>query len=325
MASIPSIRGLDVGALPVEYDLFITTVGYESRAAFIAKNVSIKSTERMAIGFTERHVFNYDTNRDWYIREGYTVDETNDRDFGPLIRSRIDRFKLGSEPLRVCVDISSLTRSRLAVLVDTFRDVSLPAIYVHFLYALAAYSPAPKVTFVNRHVGPVLPAFAGWWTHPERPTVAVVGLGYEQNKALGAVEHIQAGEILLFIPTSSEPEYSTALETANETLLKEVRPSGRFHYVVERPLDCFVELELLVSSLLHDSNPILLPFGPKIFSLTAMLVAAVHPMVAVWRVSGAEEPTDRVATGEVTGLSVYFDNRGQLEATHRPQEASALR
>jgi hypothetical protein len=141
---------------------------------------------------------------------------------------------------------------------------------------------------------------------------------------LGAVEHIQAGEILLFILTSSQTEYSKALEIANETLLKEVRPSGRFYYVVERPLDCFVELELLVSSLLHDSNPILLPFGPKIFSLTALLVSSVHHKVAVWRVSGAEEPADRVPTGEVTGLSVHFENRSQSQSTRRPLEEPAL-
>jgi hypothetical protein len=311
--TIPLVRDLDTRALPDEYDLFIATVGYEDRATFISKNLSIRAAERIAVGFTEKHVFNYEANRDWYVREKYTVDEPGEADFGSLIRSKIQRLGFSSERLRLCVDISSMTRTRLAVLVDTFRQMSLPPIDAYFLYAVAAYSPAPKVTFVNRHVGPVLPSFAGWWIHPERPTVAVVGLGYEQNKALGAVEHIQVGEVLLFIPASSERQYSEALELANRTLLKEVRPSGRFYYVVDKPLDCFSDLELLVSSLLHDSNPILLPFGPKIFTLTSLLVAAVHPTAAVWRVSGAEEPTDRVAAGEVTGISACFDNPRRLE------------
>lgn len=322
-ATIPKVCDLDVGALPVEYDLFIATVGYEGRATFIPKNLNIKAIETIAVGFAEKHVFNYNANRDWYIGEKWLVEEPVDQDFEAVVRSGIDRLKYSSKPLRLCVDISSLTRKRLAILVDVFRDTTSPAMDVHFLYAVAAYSPAPKVTHVNRHVGPVLPSFAGWWTHPERPTVAIVGLGYEQNKALGAVEHIQAGEILLFIPTSSQTEYSPALELANATLLKEVSLSGRFYYVVDKPLDCFVQLELLVASILHDSNPILLPFGPKIFTLMSLLVACVHPRVAVWRVSGAEEPTDRIAVGEVTGLSVRFRNCGEKDGSSCGEVAAA--
>ena len=59
---------------------------------------------------------------------------------------------------------------------------------ISFLYALGKFSPPPSAQSLNAHVGPVLPAFAGWSMEPDTPPVAIIGLGYEEDRALGAVE-----------------------------------------------------------------------------------------------------------------------------------------
>jgi hypothetical protein len=183
-------------------------------------------------------------------------------------------------------------------------------IHVDFLYAVAAFSPPPAVTEANTHVGPVLPSMSGWWAEPERPIAALVGLGYEENKALGAVEHIQVSSIFTFTPRSPIEAYSPAVDEANRTLLQQVPRENRFVYDVDRPMDTFVELESFTFGVTRAHNLVVLPFGPKIFALCAMLIGIIHPEVAVWRVSGKEEKVDRTAAGEVYGLGVNFGDPG---------------
>jgi hypothetical protein len=67
-------------------------------------------------------------------------------------------------------------------------------------------------------------------------------------------------------------------------------------------------LESVVYGLLKSFNVIVLPFGPKIFTLCSLLVAGLHPTVSVWRVSagGAERPVNRRASGRITCLTVTF-------------------
>src|SRR5947207_11718086 len=106
----------------------------------------------------------------------------------------------------------------MAILMDSIRKhFTFPGLGVDFLYSLASFSEPPKSQPVNTHVGPISPPFAGWWTEPDRPTAAVVGLGYEEDKALGAVEHLQPGEVWVFTPQSVVAAYSPALDFANRT------------------------------------------------------------------------------------------------------------
>jgi hypothetical protein len=180
---------------------------------------------------------------------------------------------------------------------------------IDFVYTLAEFSPPPSLASPNTHVGPVLPAFSGWWTAPERSLAAAVGLGYEENKALGAVEHVQASSIWTFMPVSPVPEYTPALHQANRTLLALVPMTNRFEYRVDRPFDTFVALESFAFGITRHSNLIILPFGPKIFALCALIVAVIHPAIAVWRVSGAEEQIDRRSSGIVMGLRALMRSK----------------
>lgn len=294
------------------YDLFVATLGYETRSSFISKKADLKATKNIAIGFTSDQILKYQLNKSWFESAGFEVVEVEDKAFIEVMaRACNDACDTRATPekgrVRIAVDISSVTRLRMALILQFLgmASGSFP-IEVDFYYALAEFSDPPSRVQANTHVGPVLPSLSGWWTEPERPVAAAVGLGYEENRALGAVEHIQASAVFTFIPRSPVQAYTPALHVANRTLLQQVRPENRFEYDVAQPVDTFIALESFAFGITRSHNLILLPFGPKIFALTSMLVAIVHPDVAVWRVSGSDEKVDRHATGEIFGLSVDF-------------------
>lgn len=310
------------------YDLFFATIGYELRARYIAEHLSVSALERVAIGFESGRLFHYDENTRWYESANFAVYHFDDDSFGRLAKQQLAKIanrKDRHERIRVCVDFSSLTRVRMAMLVRIFAEIRLPqTLEVDFLYSLAAFSPPPSSTVPNRHVGPVLPSFAGWWTAPERPLAAAVGLGYEENKALGAVEHVQASSIWTFAPASPVFAYSPALDQANSTLLNLVPSANKFRYQVDRPFDTFIALESFTFGVTRNYNLVLLPFGPKVFALCALLAGIIHPEVAVWRVSGAEEATDRQANGEVYGLGMTVGSHQDVSLDSEVQTLSTL-
>ena len=312
-----SNRAVSAERLPIDwqdghYDLAIGAVGYEARSRHAFEVGKFKSDLKVAAAFTEQQVFEFHANVQSFRAMGFTVEEVPDQEYGDWCIRVIERARRSVLPsLRAIADISSLNRLRLANLLSAFQQARMPFdITVDFIYSLASFTAPIPQDNPNSHVGPVSKEFAGWWTEPDRPLNVIVGLGYEQDRALGAVEYLQAQDVWLFIPRSIIEDYTPQLEIANQSLLKSTEPSHQFVYHVRDPLDCFARLQSLVQGLQTQSNVVLLPFGPKLFVLCCLLVAASDQEIAVWRVSAqmADEPVNRMASGDRYGLRVLFRN-----------------
>lgn len=294
------------------YDLLVCSLGYESRARFVAETAGLEASRKIAIGFKDRRVLSYKKNREWFGRRGFEVLEPEEGSHFGLCRDVFESVLVGTRELselKIGIDVSSMTRSRIADWALVLRAASfVQRLWVDFYYSVAAFSAPPKIQPANVYVGPLAPETAGWTLEPERPVVAVVGLGHEEDKALGAIEHLQAGQVFVFIPSSAIKEYDKTVMSANRLLFDVFPAMGRSIYSVEKPETLFVRLESLVSGLKSDSSPVILPFGPKIFTVVSMLVGLVHRDVAIWRVSGneLEVPCQRHPSGIVVQLSVDF-------------------
>jgi hypothetical protein len=308
-------KSLIVEPLPLkwgadDHDLFICVAGYERRARYIAESLLPRAKMKVCIGFDKQKDFSFNENIAWFEENHFALHVVSDEHFTELARSVLPSDSELHRHLSVIVDISSISRFRLASLLEILSsETTTRSISVDFVYALAAYTSPVYHTVPNSHVGPVTPAFAGWWTEPDQAISAIVGLGYEEDRALGAVEFLQAAEVWAFIPVSVVHEYSPALLAANEVLLQAVPSERQVHYKVNDPADCYKTIQSLVHGLSLSRNPILLPFGPKLFALCCLLVGTLSPTVPVWRVSAQEqEPAvDRIAEGPVYGLRVLFE------------------
>jgi hypothetical protein len=292
------------------YDIVIATIGYEKRSRAISERFPNAAIFRKhACGYLKDHVLNYESNKEWFSNNQYIIAELADTDFGLWFEGVInDAMEKAVGVLRVRVDISSMTRTRLASVIEVLNRFELDKpLTVDFVYALAEYSPPPLAISRNTHVGPVAADFSGWWTEPDRPVAAVIGLGYEENKALGVLEHIQAAEVWLFLPHSPVAEYSPALNKANRSLLDMVEKSQILSYKVDEPFLTMSQIESLCSALNENRNVVMVPFGPKLFVLVSLLTSRLHyPDLAVWRVSGSEEVIDRTASQYIYGLRTVF-------------------
>lgn len=287
-----------------EYDVIICALGYEKRSIFVPQMINELPIHKYALAFTDRHVLSYPTNKDWYIRNSFEIIEFNPDTISGYLSSI---FALKSDNLKVVIDISSMSRSMLAHIIFSLKEARLPNCEATFLYAPAEYVHSHAESGPITVSEPVIPEFAGWSMYPEFLPAVIIGLGYEYDRALGVMEYLEPESVWAFIPRGVDERYDQANDAANKDLLEIIPKSNQIYYDVNNPYDCMVKLESLTFGLLKRNRPILVPFGPKIFSLLSLVVAMLHyPNTTVWRVSGGQDelPTDRIANGEVVGINV---------------------
>lgn len=191
------------------------------------------------------------------------------------------------EELKVGIDISLIHRKTLAelfaLILHSNRDISL-----FIFYSLAKYAPPHSEVFPNNLVESVGIPFTGWCTKPGLPVTAIVGLGYEKNKALGAIEYLESSSSVLLLPNSSEESYKSDILKQNETLLSFTQEALKIDYDVQSPIDTILLLDSLIAGNKDKTKLVLLPFGPKIFFACSLIAAIAHPEVSVWHVSSVD-------------------------------------
>lgn len=296
------------------YDGLFVTLGYEERARHVAQDVIKDAASRIAWAFDDHRVLSYADNESFLRREGFEIVEEVLGNPLQWIADTADRIGLSKPVVRLAVDVSSGSRRRIAQWVEaasSWQGSSL--LEIDFLYAMARFAAPADEEVPNTQAGPVLPSFAGWATDPGSPTLLILGLGYERDQAIGAVEYIEPAEVWAFDPSGTDQEYSNAISSANAQLWSmRPKPPRRITYDPGQPFQTFGVIESLLASLVRRSRPVILPFGPKVFALAALLAARFHPATAVWRVSAGSSgtPVQRAASGAVVGLRVRVSGPG---------------
>lgn len=293
------------------FDALIASIGFENRARYFCQNHRIHATKKIAYAFTDRNAIGFEKNVAFFDSNGFTIDSLESIDFPIRLYQELDSVASAKEgELRICVDISSMSRSRMANIVEVaLMCASKRSVIVDFVYCVATYSPPPTEPTFIEIAGPVTPFFAGWTTRPEAPTCAIFGVGYEPDRVIGAIEYLEPGPIRAFVPVGTDPRFLDAVIAVNQPLWDEISKEHQTFYKLSEPFNTFVRLESLLYSVKQEYRPILVPFGPKIFTIICLLSAVSHyPSVAVWRVSGGAgiDPVDCEASGEVHVIRAVF-------------------
>jgi hypothetical protein len=304
---------IDLAALrtALECDLVIVACGYESRARYFVERRLMLGKRQVALAFGTQRELAFDRNVRVFRERGVDIVDVDEEKLSRWMRASIEEAAQGvdARPVRVFIDVSSQSRSRMARILEGVVDIGRRVpLEVFFAYALAEFDQPDGKPAPIRDIGPVSPRFAGWTLDPELPTSLIVGLGYEQDRAMGAVEFLEPAGVWALLPRSSISAYSSALQRANRAFLRDVKSRQQLLYSVEDPNATFALLNSLVLHLAGRTNVILLPSGPKILALLSLLTSLLHNGVGVWRVSAGanERPIDRKASGTTVVVRARF-------------------
>lgn len=306
VSAIGSARG---NAADAEYDVFIGAVGYERRSRFILESLGPRAGAVVAAPFQDHRELSFEKNIKAFGAVGELLD--GDERYGKELTGFLaERFGLlhrvaraEPRPMRIAVDISSMTRDRLAkTMRAVYVDSQLP-LDVDWLYAPARYST--KLTESGAvQVNDAIPGYEGWGD-PILPLHAIVGMGFEGDLVLGVLDDLEPLATWLFEPYGVSASYDRRIAAANQGLPSASSSARHFRYDVTQPYTSFLKLSAVVDDLIVTSRVVLLPLGPKIFALMCLLIGTGDDgNVTVWRLSAdtGRAPVDRIPNGQILGL-----------------------
>ncbi|MDQ7251453.1 hypothetical protein [Dongia sedimenti] len=296
----------------LEFDVTIVAVGYERRCRWIYEQCDIKA-KSLVIGLEFGFLMegSYATNRRYFegkkaVQFINGLSPSSATDIGNLI----DKTGAPKTPIKILVDISSMSRLMIANVVRGLQH----AAYERTIDLAVAYAPSkftgPYDVAPIRHAGPVAPWLAGWATRPDKPLGTIFGLGCEPNQALGALQTLEPDNAWAFYPKGIDRAFDKAMGDANQHL-EDIFDVTRFDYEITRPSVARGRLEALLNSLEASFRLIVVPFGPKIFAWAAIatIVFSGRNNVGVWSFSSGDraQPTDRDAEGAVIWHNLVID------------------
>ena len=308
-------RTLAGAAASLSYDAVVGAVGYEQRSQRIPLEFAAAAPQRVGLAFPD-HAELAQPHRAAVAAAGYEIvtleAETLTGWFRTWLLETSERAA-SSGPLRLAIDVSSLSRKRIASLLTALythpvdRDVDVDVLYTPALY----HDPLEQPDVMEVH-GPVTNWFAGW-SGGQNAVVAFIGIGYEEDRALGVFEYLEPGDAWAFVPEGEDALYDEQLRERNGWVFDELGPNRRVGYRVDDPSSCLAVMEgLVVDELAQQRRPVIVPLGPKIFAVCALLVALRHaPLPAVWRISPGAYARPQLcdSNGKLVGISARFSVR----------------
>ncbi|WP_308983296.1 hypothetical protein [Thalassobacterium sedimentorum] len=217
---------------------------------------------------------------------------------------------------RLVVDYSSMPKAILAEVVselDHLYHVEGLSLVCDFVYSHAEYS-APL-----EHYGPIVfnnyitPYFVGSNLSAAGPTSVILGVGYERDVALGVIEEQEPRQCIIFRPCDHDPQYTKAIDDTNLGLFELFPARDVVEYSVNSPAGVYNSLCSVVRGLERkNTRPVVIPLGPKIFSLCALLACcSFERSFSVWRVESdsSNRKVDRIPNGNISITRVKWGDR----------------
>ena len=287
------------------FDLVISSCGYEHRSSYLCR-LGVLASHKMAVVYDTPAGPGTRRNRDLYQGGGWSIIKPEQL---PALGSQIlDDCVRPS----ICIDISSMPRRTMALVVQWLWNLPHENADVQFVYCpgqfLGSLEAAAKIEALS--AGPVSDYFRGELRAPSVPLGLIVGLGLEPYRALGLVELVEPSRTWAFVSESIDQRFSEAASAIHETFLTSPNAPTLLRYDIRSLSQTYGALESLSFAVGLKYRLLMAPSGPKLFSLACLLVAAprVHSRPAVWRVGSASEtePVDVVESGEVVAASAGF-------------------
>jgi hypothetical protein len=310
---LKSVRRSNLEELNARSAAFVAACGYEHRSSAIAQLVNGPDW-KVAMCFREwPEALARRDNERVFVQAGFQLEPVggNESDRAQAIVSGVGTSVFPSGRA-FAFDISSMTRAWHGAIVRGLRAAEIDHdVETFFAYVPAKFRRSSDRVRPNEFVEPV-DGFAALKT-PELPVAAVIGLGYEKERALGMQQFLDPERTVLLVPRAEaiDPFY-TEVKKNNRGILRTTPPERVFEYSLADPAGAFSTLASIVSGLRESYRVVLVSLGPKIFGLLCFLLASRFQDVSVWRVSSGVHGKPRDAFADIKRLVV-------LSATWSPE------
>ena len=288
------------GMRQIEFDFVICSSGFESRATYAyqkLKETNVKSLNKYCFSFQERKELSKLNNDKYFNEQRFQFIDIKSNDilyFTEIFHKLFENYNKNS--ITIFLDYSCMTSILYGAIMKYFKECNTKInVDIYFSYTHAKFTKAVKSNplYFNHPI----PLFDPIQTTDKRVAL-LIGLGYEEDKALGLYEYFQndSEDMYLFI-TNNNQFYGEVIKS-NTHILSITNEQNVINYDLENIPPLINTLDSLVNYLINTNYRVVIaPIGPKVFNLIALIINLYHSDVTTYRLSDGNKgiPIEKVA------------------------------
>jgi hypothetical protein len=292
-------------------DFMIAASGYQTRSTHLAGLNPAPNARKYMLSFSEADHHELRQRHEVVLSEmGFQMFKASPdkpEEVEDLIKT-ICNTSSGRE-INLLVDYSCMPKLWFASILDSIirNDFHAKKITVFFSYTPKKFSLEAGKNAV-KYLGPMI--FSKDHLKKSKPIALVAGLDNSFKSTMELVKKLNPATILAFIPENShDPEYAASVMENNKKLLEVLDKNNIIHYEALDPesINSILTSRCLDLRLKHEV--VIVPQGPKSFSLVSSLLSIRYPDIKLWEIITAGKPADPnngAAEGEPVVLKVTF-------------------
>jgi hypothetical protein len=287
-------------------EVFITTLGYETRCTHVARLLEHQSCRKVVLdsGHCLKE-FSYDENREYFLSKEFEIVPVNPDvpDLEAILSA------LTGENIGVIVDCTSMPPSwyyQFFKWFDENQDFH-GVVRMRIIYTMANYDSmdtSRKVKGITNFLQ------ADIKNSVKKKRALVLGLSHEKKISDSIYKIIEPD--LLYLYYADPPVEKKFVEKTfinNHALINAIPIRNLISYPIRNGQVIYQSLINTILPLRNDYSIIIIPHGPKIFSVVAMLIHLGYPDVRISYPSFKKPPaTDRSPSGEPVVLDIRFED-----------------
>ena len=278
-----------------EFDIIICASGYERRATHflnVLKYSQVTNAKKICFAFKDRIELSRERNDIIFKKRGFSFIEIASNKIEYFSIKFHELFKvIRKKRIKIFFDYSCMTSIMYAAILKYFKDFCdlFEQASIMFSYTQANYTKPQKNNSI--YLNYPIPLFNPIQA-TDKKIALIMGLGYEENKALGLYEYFQndKDDIYLFITGGSSQEFYKEVKKNNQKLLNITNEQNVLYYDLDNISHLISTLDSLANYLIStDYRVVIAPIGPKVFTLCSMLVNLNHKEITTYRLSDGEK------------------------------------
>jgi hypothetical protein len=293
-----------------KFDAMIAVSGYESRSSYLISKIDVQSILfKLVLAFNEKNDFLYREINDQKYREmGFTFIKGSVFE-ASAINAFLDQIclSINKKEIDILIDYSAMPKVWYSEILNFFneKDDLLQKVNLWFAYAPSEFSKSISA-ISNKYLDPIKPA-----VKYAKPLALILGLGYEKGRAEDFAKIFGAELTFAFYAnTNADSRYEQEVIANNKNILKSLNNDNIISYQIDNLNSVNEALTQLCIDLRLNYQVLLVPVGPKPFSLMCFVLAARYPDIQICKVSSVIQPnaTDHRPNGELLVYKVILSN-----------------
>jgi len=298
---IPSDQLIDF-----EADVFITTLGAESRSTTIARLLEQKGYRKIALAAIEHsRDFSFQKNSDYFLEQGYEIVPVETE--GPNVSSIFEKGV--SDELRIVIDCTNMSPQWYYEFFNWFSENqdNFKQVTIRVAYTMASFVDSESYGKV-KSVEPFLQAEEA--VANGKKTALILGLGHEEHTGDTIYKKINPDLLYLFYADPPvDKKFVEKVFVNNHTLINATPIRNLIAYPIRNGQHIYQILIDVILPLRNEYSILLVPQGPKFFSVVALMVHLIYPDIRIsYPKFKKTAAIDRHPCDEPVVLDVHFED-----------------